>query len=214
MARVETERYAFRVLDCPTNARKMLQRSAEVCAAADGVLNASNGVIALRGLMNGIKFNHQPTNARFLVCCISSLAEVRARVHDAGWNAQLLATFGLLQLQCPALGTHIGVRRCEVHQVTVVAHQVPLRMDMPAGILNGGSKVGCFLISQRLPLPLSLILGEHLHAIKAKSNRIVNGQMHAASDTEMTANEHLVHLAVLIRKQRKQRCCGACGMDA
>jgi hypothetical protein len=92
---------------------------------------------------------------------------------------------------------------------------VPFRVNMPTGILDGGTKVGCFLISERLPLPLPLVLGEHLHAIKAKSNRIEDGQMHAASDTEMTANKHLViHLAVLIRKQRKQRCCGTCGMDA
>jgi hypothetical protein len=62
---------------------------------------------------------------------------------------------------------------------------------------------------------LSLILGEHLHAIETKSNRIEDGQMHAASDTEMTANKHLVvHLGVLIRKQSQQCCCGACGMDA
>ena len=85
---------------------------------------------------------------------------------------------------------------------------------MPTGVLDGGPKVGCFLISERLPLPLPLILGEHLHAIETKSNSIEDGQMHTAGDTEMTANEHLVHLAVLIRKQRKQRCCGACGMDA
>ena len=71
--------------------------------------------------MNGIKFNHQPANARLLVCCISSLAEVRAWVHDAGRNAQLLAAFGLLQLQCPALGTHVCIRGRQVHQVTVVA---------------------------------------------------------------------------------------------
>jgi hypothetical protein len=62
---------------------------------------------------------------------------------------------------------------------------------------------------------LPLILGEHLHAIETKSNRIADGQMHAASDTEVTANEHLgVRLAVLIRKQSQQCCCGACGMDA
>jgi hypothetical protein len=54
-----------------------------------------------------------------------------------------------------------------------------------------------------------------LHAIETKANRIVNGQMHAASDTEVTANEHLVvRLAVLIRKQRYQRGCGTCGIDA
>jgi hypothetical protein len=83
-------------------------------------------------------------------------------------------------------------------------------MDMPTGILNGGPKVGCFLIGERLPLPLPLILGEHLHAIETKSNRIEDSQMHSASDTEMTANEHLgVRLAVLIRKQRYQRGCSA-----
>jgi hypothetical protein len=86
---------------------------------------------------------------------------------------------------------------------------------MPTGILDGRPKVGCFLISERLPLPLSLILGEHLHAIETKSNRIEDGQMHAASDTEMTANKHLVvRLTVLIRKQRYQRGCSACGIDA
>jgi hypothetical protein len=54
-----------------------------------------------------------------------------------------------------------------------------------------------------------------LHAIKAKSNRIEDGQMHAASDTEMTANKHLVvRLVVLIRKQRYQCGCSACGIDA
>ena len=210
VARVETERDALWVLDRSANTRKMVKRSTEVCAATDGVLNASDGAVPLGGLMNGIKFSHQPANTRLLVGCNSSLAEVRARVHDAGRNAQLLAAFGLLQLQCPALGTHVCIRGRQVHQVTVVAHQVPLRMDMPTGILNGGPKVGCFLISQRLPLPLPLILGEHLHAIETKTNRIVNGQMHAASDTEVTANKHLVdRLAVLIRKQRYQRGCSA-----
>ena len=85
---------------------------------------------------------------------------------------------------------------------------------MPTGVLDGGPKVGCFLISERLPLPLPLILGEHLHAIETKSNSIEDGQMHTAGDTEMTANEHLVvRLAVLIRKQRHQRGCGTCCID-
>jgi hypothetical protein len=165
--------------------------------------------------MNGIKFNYQPANARFFVRCISSLAKVRARVHDAGWNAQLLAAFGLLQLQCPALGTHVCIRGRQVHQVTVVTDQVPLGVNMPSSVSDGGAEVGCFLISERLPLPLPLILGEHLHAIETKANRIVNGQMHAASDTEVTTNKHLVvRLTVLIRKQRYQRGCSACGIDA
>ena len=210
VACIETERDALRVLDRPANARKMVKRSTEVCATTDGVLNASDGAVTLGGLMNGIKFNYQPANTRLLVGCISSLAEVRTRVHDAGRNAQLLAAFGLLQLQCPALGTHVCIRGRQVHQVTVVTDQVPLGVNMPTGILDGGPKVGCFIISERLPLPLPLILGEHLHAIETKANRVLNGQMHAASDTEMTTNKHLVdRLAVLIRKQRYQRGCSA-----
>ena len=201
VARVETERDARWVLDRSANTRKMVKRSTEVCAATDGVLNASDGAVPLGGLMNGIKFSHQPANTRLLVGCISSLAKVRAGVHDAGRNAQLLAAFGLLQLQCPALSTHIGVRRCEIHQVTVVTHQVPLGVNMPPSVSDGGAEVCCFIISERLPLPLPLILGEHLHAIETKANRILNGQMHAASDTEMTTNKHLVdRLAVLIRE--------------
>jgi hypothetical protein len=88
-------------------------------------------------------------------------------------------------------------------------------VDMPPSVSDGGAEVGCFLISERLPLPLPLILGEHLHAIETKANRIVNGQMHAASDTEVTTNKHLVvRLVVLIRKQRYQCGCSACGIDA
>ena len=207
---VETEGDALRVLDCPANASKMLKWSTEVCSATNGVLNASDGAVTLGGLMNGIKFNHQPANARLLVGCNSSLAKVRAWVHDAGRNAQLLAAFGLLQLQCPALGTHVCIRGRQVHQVTVVTDQVPLGVNMPSSFSDGGAEVGCFIISERLPLPLPLILGEHLHAIETKSNRIEDGQMHAASDTEMTTNKHLVdRLAVLIRKQRYQRGCSA-----
>lgn len=86
---------------------------------------------------------------------------------------------------------------------------------MPTSIIDGGAKGCCFIISERLPLPLPLILGEHLHAIETKANCIVNSQMHAASDTEVTANKHLsVRLAVLICKQRYQRGCGARGIDA
>lgn len=98
VAGVETESDALWVLDRPANARKMLKWSTEVCAATNGVLNAGDGAVTLGGLMNGIKFNHQPANARLLVCCISSLAEMRTWVHDAGRNAKLLAAFGLLQL--------------------------------------------------------------------------------------------------------------------
>ena len=210
VARVETERDALWVLDRSANTRKMVKRSTEVCAATDGVLNASDGAVPLGGLMNGIKFSHQPANTRLLVGCNSSLAEVRARVHDAGRNAQLLAAFGLLQLQCPALGTHVCIRGRQVHQVTVVTDQVPLGVNMPPSVSDGGAEICCFIISERLPLPLPLILGEHLHAIETKANRILNGQMHAASDTEMTTNKHLVdRLAVLIRKQRYQRGCSA-----
>jgi hypothetical protein len=85
---------------------------------------------------------------------------------------------------------------------------------MPPSVSDGGVKVCCFIISERLPLPLPLILCEHLHAIESKTNRIMNGKMHAASDTEMTTNKHLVvRLAVLIRKQRYQCGCSACGID-
>ena len=120
VARVETESDALWVLDRSANTRKMVKRSTEVCAATDGVLNASDGAVPLGGLMNGIKFSYQPANTRLLVGCISSLAKVRAGVHDAGRNTKLLAAFGLLQLQCPALGTHICIRGRQVHQVTVV----------------------------------------------------------------------------------------------
>ena len=215
VACIETESDPLRMLDRPANASKMLKWSTEVCSATNGVLNASDGAVPLGGLMNGIKFNHQPANARLLVCCISSLAEVRAWVHDAGRNAQLLAAFGLLELQCPALGTHIRIRGRKIYQVTVVTDQVPLGVDMPPSVSDGGAEVCCFIISERLPLPLPLILGEHLHAIETKANRIVNSKMHATSDTEVTANKHLdVRLTVLIRKQRYQRGCSACGIDA
>ena len=80
--------------------------------------------------------------------------------------------------------------------------------------MDGGAKGLDFVLVKRLPLPLPLILGEHLHAIESKANRIVNGQMHAASDTEMTTNKHLVdRLAVLIRKQRHECGCSTCGID-
>lgn len=215
VARVETEGDALRVPDCPANASKVLKWSTEVCAATNGVLNAGDGVVPLGGLMNGIKFNYQPANTCLLVGCNSSLAKVRAWVHDAGRNAQLLAAFGLLQLQCPALGTHVCIRGRKIYQVTVVTDQVPLGVNMPSSFSDGGAKVCCFIISERLPLPLPLILGEHLHAIETKANRIVNSKMHATSDTEVTANKHLdVRLTVLIRKQRYQRGGSACGIDA
>ncbi len=54
--------------------------------------------------------------------------------------------------------------------------------------MDGGAKGLDFVLVKRLPLPLPLILGEHLHAIKAKTHAIVNGQMHAARDAELNAN--------------------------
>jgi hypothetical protein len=63
-----------------------------------------------------------------------------------------------------------------------VAYEVTFRIHAPACIMNRCTEQLHFGICEGLPLPLSLILGEDLYAIKFQAKRILNSKMNATSN--------------------------------
>ena len=218
---VDAERHTLRLLHHVADQCKVPELVAKRCTGAHGVLETGDHLQSRQVAMQRVQARGDALQtihllARRLGHQIVRLlggprcTKVRTRMHHAQADVQRFTPLHFAPLQGHRLLACHGAWACQIRQIAVVTHHAVIVGLVPAGLAQGHEPLGQFRLAGRLGLPLSLVGGEHLHAVQAQRHRFAHRIGRSTRRTAMAADARHVRCWARSAHARRPRCARRC----